>query len=133
VAKCEGDIGAVRAGTMGEVGAPMEVKGCTEGCDVPVSAGVGCGGEFAVTSTGGEISGSLRQVVRGIDRRRVWGTGWCEGMVLDRFDGRIGCDCEDAMSPGLSENHSCGFGLFWFLLRWVVYWVRGSWCLVVSY
>jgi len=55
----------------------MGVRGCTEGCGVPVWAGVGCGREFAVTSTGDEISGSLRQVVRGIDRRRAWGTGWC--------------------------------------------------------
>jgi len=43
---------------------------------VPVWAGVWCRREFAVTSKGGEISRSLRQVVRGVDRGRVWGTGW---------------------------------------------------------
>lgn len=44
---------------MGDVGAPMGERGCTEGCGVPVWAGVWCSREFAVTFAGGEISGSL--------------------------------------------------------------------------
>ena len=51
-----------------------------------------------MTSKGGEISGSLRQVVREVDRGRVWGRdGVAAGMVLGRFGGRISCDREEAI------------------------------------